>query len=71
MDLPKDTTDSIMKLMNKTESSKELEIRFGKFNTDGFKPGISLLVFEELIKFISMFAKFQCVEYSTILYFEK
>lgn len=64
-----DSITNLLKLVKSIESeSTEFEIRFGEFVEGKFRPGINQFVFEETIKFLNTFAKFQGIEYSNVSY---
>src|SRR6476620_139956 len=70
MELNTDLKNKIIQLIETINYSKELEIRIGKFKENGnFCPGVNLSFFEECIKFLNTFAKFEEIEYSNIEYY--
>lgn len=58
-----------VKHINDTKQNYEFEMRFGEFVENKFKPGINQFVFEETIKFLNTFAKFEKIEYSNVSYY--
>lgn len=73
-----DSITNLLKLVKSIEQKSEtteqksetieFEMRFGEFVDNKFKPGINRLVFEETIKFLNTFAKFEKIEYSNVSY---
>lgn len=72
MELNSDFKNKITQLIETANYSnqKEIEIRIGKFKENGhFNPGVNLCFFEECIRFLNTFAKFEGIEYSNIEYY--
>lgn len=60
--------EELKNIVKDKKEDDELEMRFGQFRSN-FTPEINLHSFEETIKFLNSFAKFEKIEYASIEYY--